>query len=288
VLTVSHPQSHFTELKYGLLSGASGTSDNTLRWMVNQVTQWSTPLVAGTWYNFAYDIDFSAGKVGLWASQGSAPLTQVVAPVSASASSNGADWHVGVLRLPNGGTNAAAEDFFWSGLYIENGSITTSIAGPQPGTGGSAPSSSSTSTVSTITTSKSTTTSTPVSTITSSSSSSVSSSSPTGCTASHYAQCGGQGKGFLISLRNCLLTAPFRLDWLHGLCRWLHVQVQQPVLFAVPVIRSAPDTSLPGKERNLVFACCTSAIPSISLLDSNITTVEHKSSPRMTTVQNSH
>jgi hypothetical protein len=126
VLTVSHPQSHFTELKYGLLSGASGTSDNTLRWMVNQVTQWSTPLVAGTWYNFAYDIDFSAGKVGLWASQGSAPLTQVVAPVSASASSNGADWHVGVLRLPNGGTNAAAEDFFWSGLYIENGSITTS------------------------------------------------------------------------------------------------------------------------------------------------------------------
>jgi hypothetical protein len=138
------PQSHFTELKYGLLSGASGTSDNTLRWMVNQVTKWSTPLQPNTWYNFAYDIDFSAGKVGLWQSTGSSPLTQVVAPVSASASSNGADWHIGVLRLPNGGTNSAPEDYFWSGIFIENGSITTSIAGPQPGTGGSAPSSSTT------------------------------------------------------------------------------------------------------------------------------------------------
>jgi hypothetical protein len=169
-------ESHFTELKYGTLSGASG-ADNTLRWMIGGVTKWSTPLVANTWYNFAYDIDFSGGKVGLYYSTGSAALTQVVAPQSASPSSNSADFHIGVLRLPNGGTSAAAEDFFWSGIYVEN-TLTTSIAGPNPGqTTSTSTSDSSSSSTSTSTTTTTTTTS--------------STSTSNGCTVPKWGQCGG-------------------------------------------------------------------------------------------------
>lgn len=116
-------ESHFTELQYG----SSGGKDNTLRWNAGGETQWSVQLAAGKWYNFAYDIDFDAQKVGLWASNGSDALTQVVKPVSADASSNSADWHVGMLRLPGSGSSEAQEDFFWSGVYVEEGPITTKI-----------------------------------------------------------------------------------------------------------------------------------------------------------------
>lgn len=68
--------------------------------------------------------------VGLWASSGSDDLTQVVSAVSASTSTNSADWHVGELRLDNGGVDAAAEDWFWSGIFVERAPITAAIAGP--------------------------------------------------------------------------------------------------------------------------------------------------------------
>ncbi|KAE8373909.1 hypothetical protein BDV26DRAFT_300687 [Aspergillus bertholletiae] len=129
-------ESHFTELKYG----ASGASDNTLSWNADGKSLWSVQLEAGKWYNFAYDIDFDSEKVGLWASNGSEPLTQVVAPVSASTSSNSADWHIGQLRLPGSESDDAAEDWFWSGVYVEEGPITTEI-----GSSSSSDSSSSTS-----------------------------------------------------------------------------------------------------------------------------------------------
>lgn len=74
--------------------------------------------------------DFSANTVGLWHSTGADDLKQVVAPVSTSTSSNGADWHLGVLELPRDGYPDANEDFYFSGVYIESGSITTSVAGP--------------------------------------------------------------------------------------------------------------------------------------------------------------
>lgn len=73
--------------------------------------------------------DFSANTVALWSSTGAAPLALTVAAVAVSTSSNGADFHVGVLELPNGDADTN-EDFFFSGVYIENGSITTSVAGP--------------------------------------------------------------------------------------------------------------------------------------------------------------
>lgn len=97
--------------------------------MADGKSHWSTDLEPGTWYNFAYEIDFDAQTVGLWASNGSEALTQVVKPVSASAQTNSQDWHIGELRLDNG-EKGGAEDWFWSGIYIEKGEITKAIAGP--------------------------------------------------------------------------------------------------------------------------------------------------------------
>ncbi|KAJ4411650.1 hypothetical protein N0V82_008964 [Gnomoniopsis sp. IMI 355080] len=124
-------ESHFTEMKYGWISGESGTSDPKLQWMVNQQSKWSVPTWdAGVWHNVAYEIDFSANTVGFWHSTGSDPLTQVVAPVSVSTSSNGADWHLGVLELPRDGYADANEDYYFSGVYIESGTLTTAVTGP--------------------------------------------------------------------------------------------------------------------------------------------------------------
>jgi hypothetical protein len=123
-------ESHFTEMKAGWISGEQGTSDNLLRWDVDSQTQWNTTWQAGVWHNVAYEIDFSGGSVGFWHSTGANPLAQVVAPMSVSASSNGEDWHVGVLELPRSGYADTTEDLYWSGVYIESGSLTTSVAGP--------------------------------------------------------------------------------------------------------------------------------------------------------------
>lgn len=95
------------------------------------VTKWSTQLQAGSWYNFAYDIDFDAQTVGLWASNASDPVAQVSSGNCASTSTNSADWHIGELRLNNGGENSAAEDFYWSGIFIERAPITTQVAGAE-------------------------------------------------------------------------------------------------------------------------------------------------------------
>lgn len=124
-------ESHFTELKAGWLSGAAGVSDPLLRWCISgDCSKWTVNWDAGVWHNVAYEIDFSANTVGFWHSTGSADLVRVVAPQSASTSSNGADWHVGVLELPRSGYADANEDYYWSGVYIESGSITTSVSGP--------------------------------------------------------------------------------------------------------------------------------------------------------------
>ena len=125
-------ESHFTELKYGLISGEQGTSDTALRWDVNGQSEWNVTFTPNVWHNIAYEIDFDAGSVGFWHSTGADALKETVAPISVSASSNGADWHLGVLRLPgqSGSSDTAAEDWHFSGVYIETGSLTTSVAGP--------------------------------------------------------------------------------------------------------------------------------------------------------------
>ncbi|KAK7908596.1 hypothetical protein PG985_015899 [Apiospora marii] len=123
-------ESHFTEMKYGWISGESGTSNPNLQFMISQQGKWKTEWKAGVWHNVAYEIDFSANTVGFWHSEGGAPLTQVVKPARASTSSNGADWHLGVLELPRSGYSDATEDFYFSGVYIEDGAITTAVGGP--------------------------------------------------------------------------------------------------------------------------------------------------------------
>ncbi|KAK6522404.1 hypothetical protein TWF281_002966 [Arthrobotrys megalospora] len=122
-------ESHFTELKYGLLSGASGSSDPTLKWCVSGQTKWSTAFDADVWHNVVYDIDFSANQVSFWHSTGSDPLTQKAGPFSVSTSSNGADWHLGVLRLPMNSDlqSSDVEDWYFSGVYVESGSLNTQI-----------------------------------------------------------------------------------------------------------------------------------------------------------------
>jgi hypothetical protein len=123
-------ESHFTELKYG----QEGGSDNHLHWHVGGKSQWDTELVAGDWHNVAYGIDFSAGTVEFYHSTGADDLEKIAGPVAASTDSNGADWHLGVLRLTNDGST---EDWNFSGVYIESGDITTSVV--SPGGSGSAP-----------------------------------------------------------------------------------------------------------------------------------------------------
>ncbi|ETW81699.1 carbohydrate-binding module family 1 protein [Heterobasidion irregulare TC 32-1] len=161
-------ESHFTELKYGV-----APNQTYLEWHVSSSPQWGFFWEADTWYNFAYDIDFSASTVGLWFSEGSAPMTKVFNNIAASTSTNSEDWHVGVLRIVN---DATPENFYFSGVYIESGPITTSV-----GSGSSAPSSSSPPVTSTI--------SSPASSSTSASSTS----SAVGPTQTKYGQCGGTG-----------------------------------------------------------------------------------------------
>ncbi|TFY75875.1 hypothetical protein EWM64_g8139, partial [Hericium alpestre] len=106
-------ESHFTELKYGI-----APNQTYLSWCIQSQPQWGVEFEANTWYNFAYDIDFSANTVGLWYSEGAAPLTKVMANQAASTSTNSEDFHVGVLRIVN---DATTEHFYLSGVYIESG-----------------------------------------------------------------------------------------------------------------------------------------------------------------------
>ncbi|KAH9885517.1 hypothetical protein F4778DRAFT_774298 [Xylariomycetidae sp. FL2044] len=208
-------ESHFTEMKAGWLSGSSGTTDANLRWMADSQSQWNTEFTAGVWHNVAYEIDFSANTVGFWYSTGSDDLALTVEPVSVSASSNGADWHLGVLELPRDGYTDEVEDLYFSGVYIESGDITTSVSGPG-GSSGDAPSSTTevaTSTVpstteigsstipgtTTLQTSSSSssapaaTISTTLVTSITTSSAPASTTTASGCSSSQYAQCGGIG-----------------------------------------------------------------------------------------------
>ncbi|KAF8890015.1 hypothetical protein CPB84DRAFT_1411552 [Gymnopilus junonius] len=116
-------ESHFTELKYGI-----GNTPTELVWMVTEVQQWATTFVPGTWYNFAYDINISAGTVGLWASTGSDPSSRLlIMPLLRPPPT--LRMACGCSRIVNGPN---AEDWYVSGVYIESGTITTSIQCPEP------------------------------------------------------------------------------------------------------------------------------------------------------------
>ncbi|ROV99797.1 hypothetical protein VSDG_03057 [Cytospora chrysosperma] len=135
---ISFFESHFTEMKYGWISGESGESDDQLRWFANSQSQWNATMEAGVWHNCAYEIDFDAGTVAFWHSTGSDALTKAVEAVTASVSSNGADWHVGVLELARDGYEDTDEDFYFSGVYIESGDINTAFSGSSSSSSASA------------------------------------------------------------------------------------------------------------------------------------------------------
>ncbi|KAJ3516702.1 hypothetical protein NLJ89_g954 [Agrocybe chaxingu] len=164
-------ESHFTELKYGV-----GSRPTNLVWMIGGQERWSTDFTADTWFNFAYDINFSASTVGLWASTGGNPLVKVVNNMAASTSTNSADFHVGVLRIVN---TPPPEDWYVSGVYIESGTITTTI-----GNGSSTPGT----TTGGTTAQPPTTTAVPPSTT-----APVTTTSATGPQQTQWGQCGGTG-----------------------------------------------------------------------------------------------
>lgn len=116
-------ESHFTEMKFG------GSLGNKLAWYANGQSQWSVDFKADVWHNIVYAIDFAKGSVTFYHSTGGNKLVKTAGPVSVSASSNGQDWHLGVLKLPGSGA-AKREDWRFSGVYIEKGALTTSVSGP--------------------------------------------------------------------------------------------------------------------------------------------------------------
>jgi hypothetical protein len=72
------------------------------------------------WHNIAYEIEFPS-RVTFWHSEGGEPLTKKAGPVAVSASSNGADWHLGVLELPRSGypdTDGTCLPIFLSPPYV--------------------------------------------------------------------------------------------------------------------------------------------------------------------------
>ncbi|KAH5808311.1 hypothetical protein HBI96_099580 [Parastagonospora nodorum] len=114
-------ESHFTELKYG------GDAKNKLQWCVSGQPKWDVELKADEWHNVAYEIDFDGGAVTFWYSTGSDALAKTAGPFTTTTSSDGKDFHVGVLRLPGSNDAPGAEDWFFSGVYIESGEINTSV-----------------------------------------------------------------------------------------------------------------------------------------------------------------
>lgn len=173
--------------------------------MVDGQTKWSVNWDADVWHNVAYEIDFSGNTVGFWHSTGGDPLTRVIAPVSASTSSNGADFHVGVLELPRSGYADAIEDIYFSGVYIETGSINTAIgsgSGTSPAPGTTTTAAPPVSTGPTSTTKQAPTTTAPAPTTTA---------APGGVGQTKYGQCAGSGKRPTIQipkLANMLTPSP--------------------------------------------------------------------------------
>jgi len=108
-------EEHFADIKYGQLSGQNGVAD-TLQVITGGKSIWSVTPVKGTWYNFILG---TGSPGGLWVSTGGNQLAKVFS--GSLNGQGGTDWHVGILRLPNGNTNTISEeDIYYSGVYVEN------------------------------------------------------------------------------------------------------------------------------------------------------------------------
>jgi len=121
-------ESHFCEVKYG------GSGGDALQFFANGNKVWDTPFTKETWFNFAMEVDYSAKKVGFFASQGNQNVQRVYGPTSVSSVST-SDFHVGILRLPfNNFQGTTAEFVYYSGIQIVT---TPEEANPGSGTAAS-------------------------------------------------------------------------------------------------------------------------------------------------------
>ena len=140
--------------------GGPGNSDGKLHWYISGRSAWSTPFSPNVWHNCAYEIVRGCSTVGRspdltlpeFLESGSLLLAfdRRRAPEASNAAresgrvfgglgnltsfdsnglQDGKDFHVGVLRLPGAGSNGK-EDWYFSGVYIESGPITTAVSGP--------------------------------------------------------------------------------------------------------------------------------------------------------------
>jgi len=92
------------------------------------------------------------GSVEFYHSTGADDLVLTHSAVTVSASSNGKDWHLGVLELPRDGYADATEDIYFSGVYVESGDLTTSVSGGAANSSSTSSSSSSSIDIGTVTT----------------------------------------------------------------------------------------------------------------------------------------
>lgn len=49
-------ESHFTEMKYGWISGEQGAANPNLQFMVSQQSKWKTEWKPNVWHNIAFEI----------------------------------------------------------------------------------------------------------------------------------------------------------------------------------------------------------------------------------------
>ncbi|CAG8949253.1 hypothetical protein HYFRA_00004878 [Hymenoscyphus fraxineus] len=126
-------ESHFTEMTYGYKEGADTSAVSLLRWDVEGTTLWNTTFQAREWHNIAYEVDYDEGTVGFWHSTGAEDLVLRVNPVLVNKGviPTRRNWHLGLRELTrNGFDEYNTTNLYYSGIYIENGTMTTTVSGP--------------------------------------------------------------------------------------------------------------------------------------------------------------
>ncbi|CAG8982491.1 hypothetical protein HYALB_00002271 [Hymenoscyphus albidus] len=126
-------ESHFTEMTYGYKEGAEDSAASLLRWDVEGTTMWDTTFEAREWHNIAYEVDYDEGTVGFWHSTGADDLVLRVKPVLVNKGviPTRRNWHLGLRELTRENYNVYNTTMvYYSGIYIENGTLTTTVSGP--------------------------------------------------------------------------------------------------------------------------------------------------------------
>jgi len=126
-------ESHMCEVKYG------GSQGNLIQFWANGQPVWTGTFTAGTWYNFAFEVNYAAQTCAFLQNTNGQSYAKLAGPVSVSASIS--DFHVGILRLPdsNNYQNPASSYLYYSGVYIESTTLTSSNFGSAPATTAAAP-----------------------------------------------------------------------------------------------------------------------------------------------------